>query len=63
MSYMLKDVESTKRLLSDMTDTSGKDLYQHLSEVFGYLMVHYPEEALDKFEEVSYLCKNKDSLR
>lgn len=22
--------------------------------------MHYPKEALDKFEEVSYLCKNKD---
>jgi hypothetical protein len=60
---MLKDVESYKKLLKDMKSTSGTDLYTHLVEVFGHLMRHYPEDALDKIEEVSYLCKNKDSIK
>lgn len=59
---MQKDVESYKKLLKDMKSTSGNDLYTHLVEVFGHLMRHYPQEALDKFEEVSYLCKHKDSI-
>lgn len=61
MTSMLKDVESYKKLLKDMKSTSGDDLYTHLVEVFGILMRHYPEEPLDKIEEVSYLCKNKNS--
>lgn len=55
MASMQKDVESYKKLLKDMKSTSGNDLYTHLVEVFGQLMRHYPEEALDKFEEVSHL--------
>lgn len=61
MASMLKDVQSYKKLLKDMKSTSGDDLYSHLVEVFGHLMRHYPEEALDKIEEVSFLCKNKQN--
>lgn len=52
---MIKDVESYKKLLKDMKGAKGDDLYTHLVEVFGYLMRHYPDNALDKIEEVSYL--------
>lgn len=63
MTSLLKDVESYKKLLKDMKSTSGDDLYTHLVEVFGHLMNHYPNEALDKIEEVSYLCKHKDTIK
>ena len=59
MTTMLKDVESYKKLLKDMKSTSGSDLYTHLVEVFGHLMRHYPDQPLDKIEEVSYLVKHK----
>ena len=60
---MQKDVESYKKLLKNMKSNKGDNLYTHLIDVFGHLMRHYPEEALDKIEEVSYLCKNKDSIK
>lgn len=39
----------------------GTDLYSHLLEVFNLLILHYPDDSLDKLEEVSYLIKFKDS--
>lgn len=59
---MQKDVESYKKLLKDLKSNKGEDLYSHIIDVFGHLMRHYPEEALDKIEEVSYLWKNKEDL-
>jgi hypothetical protein len=34
-----------------------KDLAAHLKKVFGFLILNYPGEALQKFEEVSCLLK------
>ena len=59
----MKDVESYKKMLKDMKSTKGDDLYSHLIEVFGHLMMHYPDEGLEKIEEVSYLCKNSQGIR
>lgn len=39
----------------------GTDLYSHLLEVFNLLILHYPDDSLDKLEEVSHLIKFKDS--
>ena len=33
------------------------DLYQHLTEVFNRIMMHHPEDAYEKFEEISTLVK------
>lgn len=63
MATMQKDVESYKKLLKNMKSNKGEDLYTHLIDVFGILMRHYPEDALDKIEEVSFLCKKKDSIK
>jgi hypothetical protein len=49
-----------KTLLKNAKSTSGSDLYQHMTEVFNKLILHYPSDALDKFEEVSYLVKHKN---
>ncbi|CAI2368089.1 unnamed protein product [Moneuplotes crassus] len=62
MASMQKDIESYKKLLKGLKGGAGEDLYGHLVEVFGHLMRHYPQEALDKIEEVSYLCKNKQEV-
>lgn len=55
----MKNYDNLKTLLKNAKSTSGTDLYQHLTEVFNKLILHYPTDALAKFEEVSYLCKNK----
>lgn len=35
----------------------GETLYEHVKKVFAVLMMHQPEEALARFEEVSTLIK------
>jgi len=37
-----------------------KNLYDHISKVMDYIILHCPNEALDKLEEISYLIKNDD---
>lgn len=59
MAAQLKNYDNLKTLLKNAKSTSGTDLYQHLTEVFNKLILHYPTDALSKFEEVSFLCKNK----
>lgn len=34
----------------------------HLEKVFKELILHYPDKALEKFEEVSYLIKQGKDL-
>ena len=58
----MKDIESYKKLLKDLKSPQGEDLYSHLLETFAHLMTHYPSEAVEKFEEVSYVCKNKGKV-
>ena len=60
----LKQYENLKTLLKNSKSTAGSDLFNHLQEVFKKLILHYPDQALDKLEEVSYLLKhNGESLR
>lgn len=33
------------------------DIYTHLTEVFNRIMLHHPNDAFDKFEEISHLIK------
>jgi hypothetical protein len=56
----MKSVESLKQILKD-SKGDGSDLYSHLLEVFNTLILHYPDDALDKLEEVSWLAKHKKS--
>ena len=34
-------------------------MFSHLQETFKRLILHYPEESLEKLEEVSYLLKHQ----
>jgi hypothetical protein len=52
-------VDHLKQILKDAKG-EGTDLYTHLLEVFNVLILHYPEDSLDKLEEVSYLVKHKN---
>ena len=37
-----------------------QDLYKHTVKVMNHLINHSPHDALNKFEEVSYILKNKN---
>lgn len=56
----MKSVDNLKTILKDAKG-EGTDLYSHLIEVFNIMILHYPDDALDKLEEVSYLLKNKEN--
>jgi adenine deaminase len=47
--------------LKGAKSTSGADLFAHLQEVFKKLILHYPADALEKIEEVSYLLKHQQA--
>jgi radial spoke head protein 4/6 len=49
-----------KTILKNIKSAKGLDLYQHLQEVFKKLILHYPDQSLEKLEEVSYLLKSAD---
>jgi hypothetical protein len=52
-----------KTILKNIKSSKGSDLYTHLQEVMSKLIQHYPDQAFDKLEEVSYLLKNSDTLK
>jgi len=55
--------DGLKTILKNIKSSKGKDLYTHLQEVFKNLILHYPDQSLEKLEEVSYLLKNADSYQ
>ena len=55
--------DSLRTILRNIKSTKGVDLYTHLQEVFKKLILHYPDQALEKLEEVSYLLKHNDTLK
>lgn len=54
----MKQYDNLKTLLKGAKSTSGNDLFSHLQETFKRLILHYPDQALEKIEEVSYLLKH-----
>ena len=58
----VKQYENLKNLLKGAKSSQGTDLHSHLQTVFNKLILHYPENSLDKFEEVSYLIKKSGAL-
>ena len=54
-------IEELKLILKNAKG-DNTDLYSHLLEVFNILILHYPDDALDKLEEVSYLKKKNANL-
>ena len=42
-------------------DKTGPTLLAHVKRVFKVLVKHYPNNALQKLEEVSYLLRNSDT--
>jgi len=60
MAASVKQFENLKTLLKSNKNKEGADLQKHLSSVFSHLILHFPDSALDKFEEVSFLLKHAD---
>ena len=48
-----------RNILKSAKHSSGQDLYTHLVEVMNHIVMHCPEQGLDKFEEISYLLKQQ----
>jgi len=49
-------------LIKAVNQAGQDDLAQHLRNLFGFLLLHYPGQAYEKFEEASYLLKNKADI-
>mmetsp|Transcript_6705 Transcript_6705/g.4838 ORF Transcript_6705/g.4838 Transcript_6705/m.4838 type:complete len:94 (-) Transcript_6705:660-941(-) len=60
----LKDYQDLKSLLRNSKVGDENNLYEHVVEVMNHIIIHCPEEALNKFEEISFLLKkeNKNSI-
>ena len=40
---------------------NNANLNDHLSAIFDHIIIHCPEDSLNKLEEISYLLKHKDT--
>jgi hypothetical protein len=61
-STTVKQYDNLKSLLKNAKGAKGEDLQAHMQTVFNKLILHYPQNALDKFEEVSYLIKKSGAV-
>lgn len=59
-NQLIQEYDDLKKILKS---SDGRDLYSHLVECFNNLILYYPDDVLDKFEEVSYLLKDEDKTK
>lgn len=53
------NTDSLRKVLKGAVNKHGEgNLEEHLQKLFNFLILHYPGQALDKFEEASYLIKH-----
>ena len=60
MSVSLDTLDKLKAQLKEARHCGNSvslDLYTHLVEVFNRIMLHHPNDAYEKFEEISHLIK------
>jgi hypothetical protein len=38
------------------------NLYEHITEVINHIVKYCPDKSIERFEEISYLLKNKDTV-
>ena len=50
-------------LESSRLQTSSTNLYEHVVNVVDFIVRNYPRQALERFEEVSYLIKQGDKAK
>ena len=58
-STQIKQFDNLRNILKNAKHSSGKDLYTHLVETMNHIVMHCPEQGLEKFEEISYLLKQQ----
>jgi hypothetical protein len=63
-SQVLKEQQNILMLLKEPNKTTQgpRSLYDHLSDTLNHLVMYYPDEALQRLEEVSYLLKKGDTI-
>lgn len=58
---LVREQDNLRQLLLDSKNNDKvKNLFDHIIEVMDFLVVNYPDEAILRFEEVSYLIKRND---
>ena len=63
-SQLIKQHDKLRVMLTNQKNESKlKSLYDHIIDVLDFIVVNYPNEALLKFEEVSYLLKSGDTKK
>jgi len=60
----LKSYPALGKALANCSDkaSKSKNLADHVNAIFDHIIVHCPEDALGKLEEISYLLKNEDNI-
>ena len=58
--HTLDRIRNQLREPKQIGGTVPQDLYSHLTEVFNRILVHHPQDAYEKFEEISALVKQTD---
>lgn len=57
------NTENLRKVLKASVNKQGEgNLEQHLQKLFNFLLQHYPNQALAKFEEASYLLKSEKDI-
>ena len=70
ITYKMETVESLKAYpplgkamaACAAKEDKSKNLGDHVNAIFDHIIVHCPEEALGKLEEISYLLKHQDTI-
>ena len=61
---LVREQDNLRQLLiSSKNSNQLKNLYDHIIDVMDFLVVNYPNDAITKFEEVSYLIKQGDEAK
>ena len=59
----IKQHEKLQKVLSDAKSKKHLgNLYEHIQSVINHIVKYCPDQALERFEEISWLLKNKDSV-
>ena len=63
-NQVIKAQQNIMAMLKEPTNTKSgsRNLYDHVSEVLSHLVMYYPDQALQRLEEVSYLLKRQDTV-
>lgn len=62
-SQVIQEQKNILMLLKEpkTTESGPRSLYDHIAEVLNHLCIYYPDESLQRLEEVSYLIKAQTS--